>query len=307
MFATIEEKYRIGVIGMHIGIIGGGAIGLLLASYFRKEHPVTLYVRREEQRLNLMEQGLTLDSKYGDCNVDVALIQDIHAQDLYIICVKQHQLQDVMPALYQVAEGKPIVFLQNGMGHIEKFQSPAHFIYAGIVEHGAIRVSDTNVHHTGSGRIAIAKVSGDGPSASELAVHLHQLDFRVEAADDWRRLLSEKLIINAVINPLTALFQVRNGEILKNSFIRNIARELCKESARALRLSESSSWERVEQIAMATSENISSMYKDIQEGRKTEIDSMTGYLLQNYNYMPYTKFVDHAIRALELKQGDSDA
>ncbi|MCY1690539.1 hypothetical protein OVA29_07280 [Exiguobacterium sp. SL14] len=34
---------------MNVGIIGAGAIGLLLASYLSEEHSVTLYTRQEQE------------------------------------------------------------------------------------------------------------------------------------------------------------------------------------------------------------------------------------------------------------------
>jgi 2-dehydropantoate 2-reductase len=44
------------------------------------------------------------------------------------------------------------------------------------------------------------------------------------------------------------------------------------------------------------------MWKDIKEGRQTENDAISGYLLQHAKMdIPYTAFVYHSIKTLETK------
>jgi len=46
---NMNLEYKIGGGFMRIGIIGGGAIGLLFACYLSKSNQVTLYCRTNEQ------------------------------------------------------------------------------------------------------------------------------------------------------------------------------------------------------------------------------------------------------------------
>lgn len=56
------------------------------------------------------------------------------------------------------------------------------------------------------------------------------------------------------------------------------------------------------EIAKNTGNNMSSMRADILNNRKSEIDSITGYILQHSNaHLPYTSFVYRAILALEAE------
>ncbi len=89
-------------------------------------------------------------------------------------------------------------------------------------------------------------------------------------------------MVNAIINPLTAIWNQPNGALLEH--IEEVA-ALCQELHPLLvkqGLSETpETWCRqVLQVADRTAQNFSSMHQDIVHHRKTEIDYITGYLLQ---------------------------
>ena len=144
---------------MNIAVIGGGSLGLLLSSYLTENHKVTLYVRRAEQRDLILTKGISL-KKNGTtklAKVACALIDDIDEHDVYFICVKQTHIDRLLPALERLPETSKIVFLQNGMGHINKIDRlRARKFTSALVEHGATRTSDREVSHLGVGKIKIS-------------------------------------------------------------------------------------------------------------------------------------------------------
>ncbi|TFK30924.1 hypothetical protein FA15DRAFT_690520 [Coprinopsis marcescibilis] len=123
--------------------------------------------------------------------------------------------------------------------------------------------------------------------------------------------LRRKVVVNSVINPLTALLRCRNGDVFSTQAARDINSRVCAESANvfvAQIRSEAAQWlrdiasqgvdpksvdagrvppsllkqsleEEVLRVASLTSGNKSSMLADIELGRDTEIDYMNGYLL----------------------------
>src|SRR5690625_421443 len=141
---------------MRIGIIGGGSIGLLLGSYLCRQHEVTLYVRRDEQKKVLNDEGLFLSDRATPFSLRALLLDEIKEADCFIICVKQHHIENILPILKKMNRQTPLLFLQNGMGHLEHLQGIDNDLYVGIVEHGALRKSDNHVIHTGKGTIKIA-------------------------------------------------------------------------------------------------------------------------------------------------------
>lgn len=283
---------------MHIQIIGAGSIGLLLAVKLQEQFEVTLYVRREDQKHAIETNGICYEknnlSHYYK-NIHVKLIKEYSAGDITFICVKQTALQDVLQTIKQTNEKETYIFLQNGMGHIS-FLDDLHHPYVGVVEHGAVRLNDYTVRHLGEGSIRIAPFARSEPSITQLL----SANFPFEVADEWQALLHHKLIINAVINPLTAIFKQQNGCIYRNEHIRKLAKALNDETASVLGLEAQLMWERVLQVARLTSENTSSMLADLLYGRKTEIESISGYIIKKATMpVPYTTFVYHAILASE--------
>ncbi|TCO76174.1 ketopantoate reductase family protein [Chromatocurvus halotolerans] len=113
--------------------------------------------------------------------------------------------------------------------------------------------------------------------------------------DSWGRLrdcqwdnavettLWRKLAINCVINPLTAAYRCRNGELASATY-RPLLTTLCSEVSAACRAAgrdsvASSLREDVLAVIHSTAQNRSSMLQDVLGGRPTEIDFINGYLI----------------------------
>ncbi|WP_340373155.1 2-dehydropantoate 2-reductase [Peribacillus sp. FSL E2-0218] len=266
---------------MRIGIIGGGAIGLLFASRLSGKHLVTLYTRTEQQASIINHDGLRLieegESRLLDSVMSKSLDEGITDHDLLITAVKQYHLPHILPAINSL--DVPLLFLQNGYGHIahlRKLKSPA--VYVGVVEHGALRHDANTVEHTGLGLTRIASFKGE---LDRLSLVNEKIDgFPFIKSGDYRSMLLDKLVVNAVINPLTAILQVKNGSLITNAFYYQLFQELFDEISGILELeNKAESFEHVKSVCMATAGNRSSMLKDLEKGSQTEIDAILGHIL----------------------------
>lgn len=285
---------------MNIGIIGGGSIGLLIGSYLSKKHSITIYVRRLEQKKVINTYGVYRDGMQCKKNIQAMLAHEMEQEDVYILCVKQPHIKQVLSKLHTVVNDKPVIFLQNGMGHLEHVKDVTYPTFVGTVEHGAMKIDDYRITHTGKGLIKVASYSGDDDMLSYLIGAMDGKTFPIQMFGEWESLLKEKLIINAVINPLTALFDVKNGYILKVPHIERLAYLLCKEAALVLGLDHKEAWKKVRNVVCNTSENVSSMVNDIKRHQETEIDAITGYILRYCKEeAPHTTFIYHSIKAIE--------
>ena len=145
---------------MKIAVIGGGAIGMLICSYLQPVCDVTLYVRRLEQKQQIDKHGLVRQtgntSKVLKLKVDILSNQEIDA-DYIFVTVKQYDLASILDNIKNIKEHQTIVFLQNGMGHLKYAKElEKGYIVLGVVEHGALKVNDWTVNHTGIGRTKLA-------------------------------------------------------------------------------------------------------------------------------------------------------
>lgn len=297
---------------MKVAIIGGGAIGMLVAAYLNKANikPV-IYTRRKEQAQALNEKGLefikngiTTTYKVKAVPFSEGLLND---EDIILITVKQYDLDPILDYLNRRKIKSSVLFLQNGMSHtvhLSNLQSES--IYLGIVEHGVLKQSDRSILHTGEGRIKIAKYRGNFGVVVSLSNAFNSIGFPIIMEGNWYETLANKLVVNAVINPLTALYGVRNGSLLENHFYFINMRSVFLEVVQALALTEVDSlWDEVISICRKTGSNYSSMYKDIENGRQTEINSILGYLLEEGEKrmvpIPMLKFLYNSIKGMETE------
>ncbi len=111
---------------------------------------------------------------------------------------------------------------------------------------------------------------------------------------DLLQLQLEKLAVNCILNPITALLNVPNGSLLDNSAITKVARLLIAEISVVIRslpelegvpnVRKRFSPERLETLLIGitkkTAKNSSSMREDIRKGKDTEIDYINGYIVR---------------------------
>lgn len=144
--------------------------------------------------------------------------------------------------------------------------------------------------------------------------------------------MRRKLVVNAVINPLTALMRCRNGDLFNAPGAADLSAKVCQEAADVFAahmqagssefsdaaanytrlpslLQPRSLEEEVRRIAKLTANNKSSMLCDIERHRETEIDYINGYLVRlgraHHVPTPTTETLYHLIKmrsALPLDQ-----
>jgi 2-dehydropantoate 2-reductase len=292
---------------MKIGVIGPGAIGLLFAYYLQKEsRSVTVYTRTREQALYLNRHGIML-KKGNETDVVFPKVQALGEsvlEDNYLfIAVKQYQLESLLPYLRK-STSKNIVFLQNGMSHLSLIQNMQEkHIAVGIVEHGAKKEGAGIVHHTGIGSTKLGVVRGTMQDFEPIFT-LFSNEFSLFAENDWKSILIKKIIINACINPLTALYRVKNGELLENPYFQGAMKQVLLEALEALgETDEDGHWERVCAVCRNTALNQSSMLTDILHKRPTEADAILGFILQEGQrrdiQTPTISFLYQSVKGLE--------
>lgn len=292
---------------MKIGIIGGGAIGLLLAAYLSDEHKVTVYTRRSIQAQRLMREGLRFVKRGETKRISLQAMPFTNAHihdDLVFVTVKQYDIAAIIHRQNQFDHVETVVFLQNGMGHVKWLSSfTKQNVIVGTVEHGALKHDDHTVEHTGIGKIVLASFHGTFGQAAML-VKKNIPNFPFEIASDWESVLVKKLTVNAVINPLTALLRVKNGELLKVKPYYEMMTLLFSELKQVLPIEdEQAAWNHIVNVCEKTADNYSSMFMDISQRRKTEIDAILGYVLEKGKELgvalPISRFLFAAIKGME--------
>lgn len=291
---------------MKIGIVGGGSIGLLFAHYLAQVNRVTLYVRNENQLKIVEKEGLFLHKQHNKYKTTVEVKHVSQwgrsEEDVSIICLKQYDLPHL---LRNNIPKHPLLFVQNGMGHLKWLEKiDNELILVGTVEHGAMKLNENNVSHTGEGITRVAYFKGKNEQLIETMVKENK-HFPFSFEKNFREMLLKKLVVNALINPLTTVLKVKNGTLIENPHYFAIFKELFNEIKRPLCLeNEQMYFENAVSICKKTGENRSSMLKDVEEGRKTEVEAILGYILEEAHQKqintPLVKTLYHLIKGIEL-------
>jgi 2-dehydropantoate 2-reductase len=169
--------------------------------------------------------------------------------------------------------------LQNGLGNRETLAQflGASRVALGVTTSGATLLGPGRVRPGGQGGIVL----GDHPRLDSLASLLARAGFSLETVPQADDLLWSKLVVNAAINPLTALLRVPNGELLLRPSARTLMAAAALEvaavaSALGLRLIDADPVAAAEAVARRTAVNHSSMLQDVVRGAPTEIDAICG-------------------------------
>ena len=268
---------------MKIAVIGGGAVGLLVSSYLARVSEVTLYVRRLDQKRLIDKNGLVLkraeESITNRLNVELFNESLIDAHYIFI-AVKQYDLHIIMNKLMGIIkEDQTVIFLQNGMEHLKYIKAlPFHTIHFGVVEHGALKVNDFTVLHTGVGTIKLASNDEKIKKIDDLLL-LSSENFPILKEENFYEMMSKKLIVNAVVNPITSILKIENGKLSENVYYKQLVNEIIEEICLILSLDKEEMVKYVFQVIEQTYKNRSSMLKDLENSRKTEVDAILGFLL----------------------------
>ncbi|KAI2615498.1 6-phosphogluconate dehydrogenase C-terminal domain-like protein [Hypoxylon sp. NC1633] len=245
-----------------------------------------------------------------------------------------------------LGQGSAVAFAQNGMC---KLWPPAGPAYVGarwgggggggspdwlacVTTHGVTSLGPFRSVHTAPADVLVGAVlRGGGAAQSPSPSPSDYLAAQIVAApglaaravstrDLWVAQL-EKLVVNSVINPLTAVLRCKNGELFadRGDGVAAVIDALLREASRTLRalvvhpscedvlvppdnsgreealqsireeLLERFSFARLaamlRDVSVRVAENTSSMLQDVRAGKKTEIDDFNGWLVETARFL----------------------
>lgn len=276
-------------------VIGAGAIGLFWSCKLQTlGHSVHLVYRSESPGKKITLDSLIDENGQQQSTSTKHKIKSFMASELteqydkVLLCTKSFDLKDAFLQISErVTEDATIACLCNGVGAQEELQSvllDTQILWAAITSEGVLKIDKNHIKHTGLGdtyfgRWLQTESNREFPIDNLTVTNIHQR-------------VIEKLAVNAVINPITAIFNIHNGDILDEDFKPLIDATLAElESVfthpkfsyieQSKHLTQDNLKNRVNTIAQLTRLNRSSMYEDIKLQRQTENEFISGFLLKN--------------------------
>lgn len=271
-------------------IVGSGAMASLFAARLAAAgQPIHMLANWEEALHTIRLQGVKLTDEAGiERSYLVSISRDpgeCKNTRFALVLVKTWQTERIAQKLnICLADDGMALTLQNGMGNLEVLQAVLgeHRAAAGVTTVGAALLGPGRVKAGGDGIIYLGKDRRLRAFADRFRI----AGFPVEEVGDTEGLAWGKLLINAAINPITALLRVPNGELLRRPAARRLMRAAALEVAsvaRALdiRLPYAEPVQAVESVAERTRENLSSMLRDVLRGAATEVDAINGAVVRS--------------------------
>lgn len=265
-------------------ILGAGSIGSLWAVRLARAGLPVRLILRDAERLAAYQAagGLTL-VEHGQARLYPLAAQSVDDPEpirrLLLACKAYDAESAIAQLTPRLAKGAELVLLQNGLGSQDAVAArvpQARCILASSTE-GAYRDGAWRVVFAGHGHTWLGDPHDLAPPA-----WLGDLE-RSGIAHDWSLdilgRLWRKLALNCAINPLSVLYDCRNGGLSEHpaevATLCGELRELLQTCGQADAASDLH--DDVLRVIQATAANYSSMHQDVAQGRRTEVAYLLGY------------------------------
>lgn len=277
---------------MKIVIVGAGAIGRIFGMYLSKQNHEILFVEKQEQVVEAINnQGIGLMA-YGAEDTDAltytpasAVVDPTTIQgcDFVLLTVKSFDtLQAIRSVAHLVSENSPILSLQTGLGNLEIMEKVVgrESIIGGFTFMAGTSLAPGVVRHGGVGKTYIGELTDkDSERIKKISDALNESGL---TCDLCRRIIGRlwcKVIVYSAINPLSSILRVKNGQLLDHMESVELMKRLIDEGvnvaeAHAIDLVYPNLYDLLFDACKNTRDNLSSMLQDIINGHRTEIEAL---------------------------------
>lgn len=244
----------------------------------------------------IRHSGLLLDTVSFRERVSVTATTDpsgVRDAEFVLFCVKALDTEEAARAISpHVAPGAIVVSLQNGVDNVERIRAAAGIDALPAVVYVAAALPEPgHVKHSGRGDLIVGELPGRTPASSgpERAERVAQLfaaaDVPCRVSPNIEGDMWTKFIMNCAGNPVTAIAQTSYGFAARQPQSRELMRRLIEEivavaRASGVRLANVDLVETSLELAETLGEATSSTAHDLARGKRTEIDSLNGYVVR---------------------------
>ncbi|HIH98305.1 MAG TPA: 2-dehydropantoate 2-reductase [Thermoplasmata archaeon] len=273
---------------MKILIIGAGAIGTWLAGLLSLKNRVWI-LGRKQSFVAINRDGVEINGEFISKPKALVDIRKLNEDpELVIFAVKAYDTKRASNVIAShICNSTSLLTLQNGLGNEESIGEKFGIskVIGGTTTYGITYEAPGRVIHRGYGLTLVGRMDGKITSKlKEVSSVLNRAGIKTKITTNIRREKWLKAIVNAAINPLTALNGCRNGDLLDGNSLENLLESTCIEckgvaNAYGIELSRDP-LELTKEIVRGTARNYSSMLQSIRAGKRTEIDFINGHFVR---------------------------
>lgn len=273
---------------MRIAVAGAGGVGGYIGAHLCTLPDEVIFLARGEHAKAISEKGLLVRSDEGEMTAhpDKVVAADALEEkiDLLLLCVKSYDIEQVLAELSgNITPSTIIVPFSNGVEHKEKIES----LVDAKVLHGAIYIlahKEANGVIVKKGKV-FAALFGDQHYPKETALVsslFQQAGLRHKTSENIEEAIWKKYLFISAFAALTSYFDTSMKEVY--DLHRNWAFTLLNEIADIADAKGIHIRDEVEK-ALNTAASLpedasSSMHLDFQNGSRTELETLCGYVVR---------------------------
>lgn len=266
-------------------VLGPGAIGSLFAAFLQRGGIEVVLLDHRGDGVDSRSIDIDGLEPSGRFTFPVGPVDAPEYIDHLLVTTKAYAVLPAMASVHhRLRDTANVVLMVNGMGLDTAISTvhPGLSLTLATTTEGAYRHADGRVCHAGSGSTLVG-AAGAATAAPPWFIAFSGSVPNCRWENDMTACLWRKLAINAAINPLTAVLGCTNGELAGEPA--NRVRALCAEiTAVAEAAGMARAVAELERIVFdvirSTAANRSSMLQDVAAGRPTEIEYITGWLVE---------------------------
>jgi len=298
-----------------IAIVGAGAVGGYFGGLLARAGAPVVFIGRPAFVEAVQRNGLLLDALQFKEAVRVQASTEIEATrgaELVLFCVKTTDNAATSQAIAPLLTPSAIVLsMQNGVDNVEQIQKTAKITALPAVVYVAASVPEPGrVKHVGRGDLVIGP---EGDKTRQAAGVFSRANIPCRVSENIIGELWTKLVWNCALNAVSALGHAKYGQITSSpdawKIVESVVYEVLAVAKRAKIKppgleDPKAALAGALKIATQMSEALSSTAQDMSRGRRTEIDSLNGYVARRGAELGVPTPVNQALFALiKLAEG----
>ena len=301
---------------MKICFLGSGAMGSAIGGILSESGQDVLLIDQWKEHVDALNTGgLKLTEKSETRRIKVKAttdVQDVAQADLVVFLVKSYHTEETLKQVRSfIREDTPVLSLQNGLGNEERIAGilGVKRVLGGVTHSGSVLHGSGEVSF-GRDRTCIGEMDGNlSDRVREVVRIFNQAGLETEGSDNILGLIWDKLLVNVAVSPISAITGLTHGEMQQAEFLKATAFDAVQEALRVaaaagvkLTLQDpAEAWAKAMQGLSPGHK--SSMLKDLEQGRRTEIDVINGAVVRLGEKLgiptPVNKTLTAAVKGLE--------
>jgi len=292
-----------------IAVVGAGAVGGYFGGMLARAGAPVVMIGRPPYVEAVNKDGLLLDTLHFKESVRVQAATELEAArgaGVILFCVKTTDTAAAARALAPLLSPQAIIIsMQNGVDNAEQIRVASGIDALGAVVYVAASVLQPGtVKHVGRGDLVIGP---QNPTTERIAALFERAKVPCRISDNIEGELWTKLTWNCALNVISALGRAKYGQIAANEDARKLVADLVDEVLAVARAANihppgledpKAALAGALSVAAQMSEALSSTAQDMQRHKRTEIDSLNGYISRRGSALGVPTPVNQALYTL---------